>query len=239
MTENVEKTIKYGDDVPVTFSDFKKENNITKENSSNLIIYYELNGERIVINDKDDYQTINSYIRKTKKEIPFTIINKKNFRPNITFEKENNEPSIQCDPDEIKKEIDAKIKDAKEKIAQLLQNKEQLIEEKKKEMIAEINSLYNGDGRNGIDIFCANYFDRTLVEKLKDELDIDLLEGLQLKMSSVINELGETECSFCKKINYDIMYKNDLDKKKICNNCYEVLKEYYPANFIKIQPKKE
>ena len=148
-------------------------------------------------------------------------------------------PVIQCDPNEIKKEIDALITDAKEKIAVLLKNKEHMIEEKKKEMIKEINSIYNGDGSNGIDIFCANYFDRALVEKLKDELDIDLLEGVPLKDSSANEELRDTECSFCKKNNNDKMYKNDIDQKYICNNCYEVLKEYYPADYIKLHNKIE
>ena len=58
MSQSVENTIKYRDDLPSKFVEFKKENNITKENSTNMIIYYELNGERIVINDKDDYQII-------------------------------------------------------------------------------------------------------------------------------------------------------------------------------------
>ena len=148
-------------------------------------------------------------------------------------------PAIQCDPNEIKKEIDAKITDAKEKIAVLLKNKEHMIEEKKKEMIREINSIYNGDGSDGIDIFCANYFNKALIEKMRQELDIDLLEGVPLKDSSANEELRDTECSFCKKNNNDKMYKNDIDKKYICNNCYEVLKEYYPAKYIKLYNKIE
>ena len=146
-------------------------------------------------------------------------------------------PAIQCDPDKIKKEIDAKITDAKEKIAVILKNKEHMIEEKKKEMIREINSLYAGD--DGIDIFCANYFNKALIEKMRQELDIDLLEGVPLKDNSANEELRDTECSFCKKYNNDKMYKNDIDKKYICNNCYEVLKEYYPAKYIKLYNKIE
>ena len=146
-------------------------------------------------------------------------------------------PVIQCDPNKIKKEIDAKITDAKEKIAVLLKNKEHMIEEKKKEMIREINSLYAGD--DGIDIFCANYFNKALIEKMRQELDIDLLEGVPLKDNSANEELRDTECSFCKKNNNDKMYKNDIDKKYICNNCYEVLKEYYPAKYIKLYNKIE
>ena len=146
-------------------------------------------------------------------------------------------PVIQCDPNKIKKEIDAKITDAKEKIAVLLKNKEHMIEEKKKEMIREINSLYAGD--DGIDIFCANYFNKALIEKMRQELDIDLLEGVPLKDSNANEELRDTECSFCKKNNNDKMYKNDIDKKYICNNCYEVLKEYYPAKYIKLYNKIE
>ena len=146
-------------------------------------------------------------------------------------------PVIQCDPNEIKKEIDAKITNAKEKIAVLLKNKEHMIEEKKKEMIREINSLYAGD--DGIDIFCANYFNKALIEKMRQELDIDLLEGVPLKDNSANEELRDTECSFCKKNNNDKMYKNNIDKKYICNNCYEVLKEYYPADYIKLHNKIE
>ena len=146
---------------------------------------------------------------------------------------------IQCDPDKIKKEIDAKITDAKEKIAVLLKNKEHMIEEKKKEMIREINSIYNDDADDGIDIFCANYFNKALIEKMRQELDIDLLEGVPLKDDSANEELRDTECSFCKKYNNDKMYKNDIDKKYICNNCYEVLKEYYPADYIKLHNKIE
>ena len=115
MSQSVENTIKYSDDLPSKFVEFKKENNITKENSTNLIIYYELNGERIVINDKEDYHIIRNKMLKTKKEIPFTIIDRKKFKPNITFEKVDNDPSIQCDEDEIKKEIDAKIAKATRK----------------------------------------------------------------------------------------------------------------------------
>ena len=154
---------------------------------------------------------------------------------------EEEEPTvvIQCDPNEIKKEIDAKITDAKEKIAVLLKNKEHMIEEKKKEMIREINSIYNDDADDGIDIFCANYFNKALIEKMRQELDIDLLEGVPLKDSSANEELRDTECSFCKKYNNDKMYKNDIDKKYICNNCYEVLKEYYPAKYIKLYNKIE
>ena len=154
---------------------------------------------------------------------------------------EEEEPTvvIQCDPNEIKKEIDAKITDAKEKIAVLLKNKEHMIEEKKKEMIREINSIYNDDADDGIDIFCANYFNKALIEKMRQELDIDLLEGVPLKDSSANEELRDTECSFCKKNNNDKMYKNDIDKKYICNNCYEVLKEYYPAKYIKLYNKIE
>ena len=148
-------------------------------------------------------------------------------------------PVIQCDPDKIKKEIDAKITDAKEKIAVLLKNKEHMIEEKKKEMIREINSIYNDDADDGIDIFCANYFNKALIEKMRQELDIDLLEGVPLKDDSANEELRDTECSFCKKYNNDKMYKNDIDKKYICNNCYEVLKEYYPAKYIKLYNKIE
>ena len=148
-------------------------------------------------------------------------------------------PVIQCDPDKIKKEIDAKITDAKEKIAVLLKNKEHMIEEKKKEMIREINSIYNDDADDGIDIFCANYFNKALIEKMRQELDIDLLEGVPLKDSSANEELRDTECSFCKKNNNDKMYKNDIDQNYICNNCYEVLKEYYPANYIKLHNKIE
>ena len=148
-------------------------------------------------------------------------------------------PVIQCDPDKIKKEIDAKITDAKEKIAVILKNKEHMIEEKKKEMIREINSIYNDDADDGIDIFCANYFNKALIEKMRQELDIDLLEGVPLKDSSANEELRDTECSFCKKYNNDKMYKNDIDKKYICNNCYEVLKEYYPAKYIKLYNKIE
>ena len=146
-------------------------------------------------------------------------------------------PVIQCDPNEIKKEIDAKITNAKEKIAVLLKNKEHMIEEKKKEMIREINSLYAGD--DGIDIFCANYFNKALIEKMRQELDIDLLEGVPLKDNSANEELRDTECSFCKKNNNDKMYKNDIDQNYICNNCYEVLKEYYPADYIKLHNKIE
>ena len=146
-------------------------------------------------------------------------------------------PVIQCDPDKIKKEIDAKITDAKEKIAVILKNKEHMIEEKKKEMIREINSLYAGD--DGIDIFCANYFNKALIEKMRQELDIDLLEGVPLKDDSANEELRDTECSFCKKYNNDKMYKNDIDQNYICNNCYEVLKEYYPADYIKLHNKIE
>ena len=148
-------------------------------------------------------------------------------------------PAIQCDPDKIKKEIDAKITDAKEKIAVILKNKEHMIEEKKKEMIREINSIYNDDADDGIDIFCANYFNKALIEKMRQELDIDLLEGVPLKDSSANEELRDTECSFCKKNNNDKMYKNDIDQNYICNNCYEVLKEYYPANYIKLHNKIE
>ena len=148
-------------------------------------------------------------------------------------------PVIQCDPDKIKKEIDAKITDAKEKIAVLLKNKEHMIEEKKKEMIREINSIYNDDADDGIDIFCANYFNKALIEKMRQELDIDLLEGVPLKDSSANEELRDTECSFCKKNNNDKMYKNDIDQNYICNNCYEVLKEYYPADYIKLHNKIE
>ena len=148
-------------------------------------------------------------------------------------------PVIQCDPDKIKKEIDAKITDAKEKIAVILKNKEHMIEEKKKEMIREINSIYNDDADDGIDIFCANYFNKALIEKMRQELDIDLLEGVPLKDNSANEELRDTECSFCKKYNNDKMYKNDIDKKYICNNCYEVLKEYYPAKYIKLYNKIE
>ena len=237
MSQSVENTIKYSDDLPSKLAEFKKENNITKENSTNMIIYYELNGERIVINDKDDYQIIRNKMLKTKKEITFTIIDRKKFKPNIKFEKVDNDPSIQCDEDEIKKEIDAKITKAKEKIAVILKNKEHMIEEKKKEMIREINSLYAGD--DGIDIFCANYFNKALIEKMRQELDIDLLEGVPLKDDSANEELRDTECSFCKKYNNDKMYKNDIDKKYICNNCYEVLKEYYPADYIKLHNKIE
>ena len=146
---------------------------------------------------------------------------------------------IQCDPDKIKKEIDAKITDAKEKIAVILKNKEHMIEEKKKEMIREINSIYNDDADDGIDIFCANYFNKALIEKMRQELDIDLLEGVPLKDSSANEELRDTECSFCKKNNNDKMYKNDIDQNYICNNCYEVLKEYYPADYIKLHNKIE
>ena len=237
MSQSVENTIKYSDDLPSKLAEFKKENNITKENSTNLIIYYELNGERIVINDKDDYQIIRNKILKTKKEIPFTIIDRKKFKPNIKFEKVDNDPSIQCDEDEIKKEIDAKITKAKEKIAVILKNKEHMVEEVKKEMIREINRLYAGD--DGIDIFCANYFNKALIEKMRQELDIDLLEGVPLKDSSANEELRDTECSFCKKNNNDKMYKNDIDQNYICNNCYEVLKEYYPADYIKLHNKIE
>ena len=154
---------------------------------------------------------------------------------------EEEEPTvvIQCDPNKIKKEIDAKITDAKEKIAVLLKNKEHMIEEKKKEMIREINSIYNDDADDGIDIFCANYFNKALIEKMRQELDIDLLEGVPLKDDSANEELRDTECSFCKKYNNDKMYKNDIDKKYICNNCYEVLKEYYPAKYIKLYNKIE
>ena len=180
---------------------------------------------------------IRNKMLKTKKEIPFTIIDRKKFKPNITFEKVDNDPSIQCDEDEIKKEIDAKITKAKEKIAVILKNKEHMIEEKKKEMIREINSLYAGD--DGIDIFCANYFNKALIEKMRQELDIDLLEGVPLKDDSANEELRDTECSFCKKNNNDKMYKNDIDQNYICNNCYEVLKEYYPANYIKLHNKIE
>ena len=148
-------------------------------------------------------------------------------------------PVIQCDPDKIKKEIDAKITDAKEKIAVILKNKEHMIEEKKKEMIREINSIYNDDADDGIDIFCANYFNKALIEKMRQELDIDLLEGVPLKDSSANEELRDTECSFCKKNNNDKMYKNDIDQNYICNNCYEVLKEYYPAKYIKLYNKIE
>ena len=148
-------------------------------------------------------------------------------------------PVIQCDPDKIKKEIDAKITDAKEKIAVILKNKEHMIEEKKKEMIREINSIYNDDADDGIDIFCANYFNKALIEKMRQELDIDLLEGVPLKDDSANEELRDTECSFCKKYNNDKMYKNDIDQNYICNNCYEVLKEYYPANYIKLHNKIE
>ena len=148
-------------------------------------------------------------------------------------------PVIQCDPNEIKKEIDAKITDAKEKIAVLLKNKEHMIEEKKKEMIREINSIYNDDADDGIDIFCANYFNKALIEKMRQELDIDLLEGVPLKDNSANEELRDTECSFCKKNNNDKMYKNDIDQNYICNNCYEVLKEYYPADYIKLHNKIE
>ena len=148
-------------------------------------------------------------------------------------------PVIQCDPDKIKKEIDAKITDAKEKIAVLLKNKEHMIEEKKKEMIREINSIYNDDADDGIDIFCANYFNKALIEKMRQELDIDLLEGVPLKDNSANEELRDTECSFCKKNNNDKMYKNDIDQNYICNNCYEVLKEYYPADYIKLHNKIE
>ena len=148
-------------------------------------------------------------------------------------------PVIQCDPNKIKKEIDAKITDAKEKIAVLLKNKEHMIEEKKKEMIREINSIYNDDADDGIDIFCANYFNKALIEKMRQELDIDLLEGVPLKDNSANEELRDTECSFCKKNNNDKMYKNDIDQNYICNNCYEVLKEYYPADYIKLHNKIE
>ena len=148
-------------------------------------------------------------------------------------------PVIQCDPDKIKKEIDAKITDAKEKIAVILKNKEHMIEEKKKEMIREINSIYNDDADDGIDIFCANYFNKALIEKMRQELDIDLLEGVPLKDNSANEELRDTECSFCKKNNNDTMYKNDIDQNYICNNCYEVLKEYYPADYIKLHNKIE
>ena len=148
-------------------------------------------------------------------------------------------PVIQCDPDKIKKEIDAKITDAKEKIAVILKNKEHMIEEKKKEMIREINSIYNDDADDGIDIFCANYFNKALIEKMRQELDIDLLEGVPLKDNSANEELRDTECSFCKKNNNDTMYKNDIDQNYICNNCYEVLKEYYPAKYIKLYNKIE
>ena len=239
MSQSVENTIKYSDDLPSKLVEFKKENNITKENSTNLIIYYELNGERIVINDKEDYHIIRNKMLKTKKEIPFTIIDRKKFKPNIKFEKVDNDPSIQCDEDEIKKEIDAKIAKAKEKIAVILKNKEHMIEEKKKEMIREINSIYNDDADDGIDIFCANYFNKALIEKMRQELDIDLLEGVPLKDNSANEELRDTECSFCKKNNNDKMYKNDIDQNYICNNCYEVLKEYYPANYIKLHNKIE
>ena len=111
---------------------------------------------------------------------------------------EEEEPTvvIQCDPNKIKKEIDAKITDAKEKIAVLLKNKEHMIEEKKKEMIREINSIYNDDADDGIDIFCANYFNKALIEKMRQELDIDLLEGVPLKDDSANEELRDTECSF-------------------------------------------
>ena len=217
MSQSVENTIKYRDDLPSKFVEFKKENNITKENSTNMIIYYELNGERIVINDKDDYQIIRNKMLKTKKEITFTIIDRKKFKPNIKFEKVDNDPSIQCDEDEIKKEIDAKITDAKEKIAVILKNKEHMIEEKKKEMIREINSLYAGD--DGIDIFCANYFNKALIEKMRQELDIDLLEGVPLKDNSANEELRDTECSFCKKNNNDKMFKNDIEQNYICTAC--------------------
>ena len=149
------------------------------------------------------------------------------------------EKPIQCDPNKIKKEIDAKITDAKEKIAVLLKNKEHMIEEKKKEMIREINSIYNDDADDGIDIFCANYFNKALIEKMRQELDIDLLEGVPLKDDSANEELRDTECSFCKKNNNDKMYKNDIDQNYICNNCYEVLKEYYPADYIKLHNKIE
>ena len=157
----------------------------------------------------------------------------------ISSEEEEPTVVIQCDPDKIKKEIDAKITDAKEKIAVLLKNKEHMIEEKKKEMIREINSIYNDDADDGIDIFCANYFNKALIEKMRQELDIDLLEGVPLKDNSANEELRDTECSFCKKYNNDKMYKNDIDKKYICNNCYEVLKEYYPADYIKLHNKIE
>ena len=152
---------------------------------------------------------------------------------------EEEEPTVVCDPNKIKKEIDAKITDAKEKIAVLLKNKEHMIEEKKKEMIREINSIYNDDADDGIDIFCANYFNKALIEKMRQELDIDLLEGVPLKDNSANEELRDTECSFCKKNNNDKMYKNDIDQNYICNNCFEVLKEYYPADYIKLHNKIE
>ena len=157
----------------------------------------------------------------------------------ITKTSGEEKPTIQCDPDKIKKEIDAKITDAKEKIAVILKNKEHMIEEKKKEMIREINSIYNDDADDGIDIFCANYFNKALIEKMRQELDIDLLEGVPLKDNSANEELRDTECSFCKKNNNDKMYKNDIDQNYICNNCYEVLKEYYPAKYIKLYNKIE
>lgn len=232
MNQNVLKSIDF-DDLPENLKSFK--NTFMKDfpEKENLLIYYEYKGERIVINKSEDYNEMKDRISKGT----INIIQKSNFKPNITFIREGNDSSFECNLNIIKVTMDEKIQKAKEKISILLKEKEEMIEKKKEEMRKEINSIATSNNKTkNIDIFCANYFEKKLTQRLNEELNISLFDGINLNYNNVRGELYGKKCSFCNENIDKIIYKNDIEKKEsyFCRGCYEALKDFYPANFIKL-----